>query len=472
MKRFLSLLVVAILAGVMTLGAYKIFLETEPIVITKNETTPKTNVIPTAYNATNLSTAPTNIDFTVAAEKTVNAVVHVKQYGITKTPRNLMEYFRNGGSTERRIQGAGSGVIITEDGYIVTNNHVIDGATDLEVTLNNNKSYKAEIIGTAPQSDIALIKINTDEKLSYIPFGNSNTAKIGEWVLAVGNPFNLTSTVTAGIISAKSRDLNEYDGNFQSFIQTDAAINPGNSGGALVNTRGELIGINTAITSQTGSYVGYAFAVPSNNARKIVEDILEFGDVQRGILGINGDNLTKQVMEKYDLNETQGVVITNVGEDSGAKKAGLKEGDVIKEIDGLKIKKFSDLTGYVNSKSPNDIITVKILRENRELSVPVTLTKYVIQRYNIEDVGVEVANPNPDYLKKFNLDHGVIISKALSPRMQRYNLEGLIISEIDNKKVKNVLQVKQIIESKYPEDDITISLIDRNGEKREFVFQN
>ncbi|WP_299902278.1 trypsin-like peptidase domain-containing protein [uncultured Aquimarina sp.] len=472
MKRFLSLLVVAILAGVMTLGAYKIFLETEPIVITKNETTPKTNVIPTAYNATNLGTAPTNIDFTVAAEKTVNAVVHVKQYGITKTPRNLMEYFRNGGSTERRIQGAGSGVIITEDGYIVTNNHVIDGATDLEVTLNNNKSYKAEIIGTAPQSDIALIKINTDEKLSYIPFGNSNTAKIGEWVLAVGNPFNLTSTVTAGIISAKSRDLNEYDGNFQSFIQTDAAINPGNSGGALVNTRGELIGINTAITSQTGSYVGYAFAVPSNNARKIVEDILEFGDVQRGILGINGDNLTKQVMEKYDLNETQGVVITNVGEDSGAKKAGLKEGDVIKEIDGLKIKKFSDLTGYVNSKSPNDVITVKILRENRELSVPVTLTKYVIQRYNIEDVGVEVANPNPDYLKKFNLDHGVIISKALSPRMQRYNLEGLIISEIDNKKVKNVLQVKQIIESKYPEDDITISLIDRNGEKREFVFQN
>ncbi|MBW1297714.1 trypsin-like peptidase domain-containing protein [Aquimarina litoralis] len=473
MKRFLSLLVVAILAGVITLGTYKMFLETDPVVITKNETTPKTTVIPTTYNSTNSSTVvPASIDFTLAAEKTVNAVVHVKQYGITKTPRNLMEYFRNGGSTERRIQGAGSGVIITEDGYIVTNNHVIDGATDLEVTLNNNKSYKAEIIGTAPQSDIALIKIDTDEKLSYIPFGNSNTAKIGEWVLAVGNPFNLTSTVTAGIISAKSRDLNEYDGNFQSFIQTDAAINPGNSGGALVNTRGELIGINTAITSQTGSYVGYAFAVPSNNARKIVEDILEFGDVQRGILGINGDNLTKKVMEKYDLNETQGVVITNVGEDSGAKKAGLKEGDVIKEIDGLKIKKFSDLTGYVNSKSPNDVINVKILRENRELSVPVTLTKYVIQRYNIEDVGVEVANPNPDYLKKFNLDHGVIISKALSPRMQRYNLEGLIISEIDNKKVKNVLQVKQIIESKYPEEDITISLIDRDGEKREFVFQN
>ncbi len=472
MKRFFSLLVVAILAGVMTLGAYKLFLEPDPVVVTRNDTTQKTSLIPTTYTATNVNNAGTNVDFTVAAEKTVNAVVHVKQYGISKTPRNLMEYFRNGGSTERRIQGAGSGVIITEDGYIVTNNHVIDGATDLEVTLNNNKSYKAEVIGTAPQSDIALIKIDADEKLSYIPFGNSNTAKIGEWVLAVGNPFNLTSTVTAGIISAKSRDLNEYDGNFQSFIQTDAAINPGNSGGALVNIRGELIGINTAITSQTGSYVGYAFAVPSNNARKIVEDILEFGDVQRGILGINGDNLTKQVMEKYNIDETQGVIITNVGEDSGAKKAGLKEGDVIKEIDGLRIKKFADLTGYVNSKSPNDIINVKIIRENKELNVPVTLSKYVIQRYSIEDVGVEVANPNPEYLKKFDLDHGVIISKALSPKMQRYNLEGLIISEIDSKKVKDVLQVKQIIESKYPEEDITISLIDRNGEKREFVFQN
>jgi len=472
MKRFLSLLVVAILAGAMTLGAYKAFLEPDTVVITKNEETPKTNIIPTTYHSTNLNAANTNVDFTTAAEKTVNAVVHVKQYGVTKTPRNLMEYFRNGGATERRVQGAGSGVIITEDGYIVTNNHVIDGATDLEVTLNNNKSYKAEIIGTAPQSDIALLKIATDEKLSYIPFGDSNSAKIGEWVLAVGNPFNLTSTVTAGIISAKSRDLNEYDGNFQSFIQTDAAINPGNSGGALVNIKGELIGVNTAITSQTGSYVGYAFAVPSNNARKIVEDILEFGDVQKGILGINGDNLTAEIKEKYNLTVTQGVVITNVGENSGAEKAGLEVGDIIREIDGLPIRKFSDLTGYVNSKSPNDIINVKVLRKQEELNLFVTLSKYVIQRYNIEDVGVEVANPNPDYLKKFKLNHGVVISKSLSPRMQRYNLEGLIISEIDGKKVKNVLQVKQIIEGKYAEEDITISLIDRDGEKREFVFQN
>ncbi|MCK8523974.1 trypsin-like peptidase domain-containing protein [Aquimarina sp. D1M17] len=469
MKRFLSLLIVAILAGVLTLGAYKVFLEPKPVAITQNETQP--NVIPATYTVTNTNLSSIETDFTVAAEKTVNAVVHVKQYGITKTPRNLMEFFRNGGSEERRIQGAGSGVIITEDGYIVTNNHVIDGATDLEVTLNNNKSYKAEVVGTAPEADIALIKIDADDKLSYIPFGDSNAAKIGEWVLAVGNPFNLTSTVTAGIISAKSRDLNEQDSNVQSFIQTDAAINPGNSGGALVNVKGELIGINTAITSQTGSYVGYAFAVPSNNAKKIIDDIIEFGEVQRGILGIRGGTINPQAMEEFDIPVSQGVYVASVEENSGANKAGLQKGDVIREIDGLPIRKFSDLTGYVNSKRPRDIINVKVLRRNKELVLPVTLSKFEIQNYNIKDVGVEVVNPPKDYLKRFNVDHGVVISKALSSRMQRYNLEGLVISEIDGKKVKNVVEVKKIIESKYQDEDITISLIDRNGEKREFVFQ-
>ncbi|WP_103865858.1 S1C family serine protease [Aquimarina sp. I32.4] len=473
MKRFLNLLVVAIIAGAFTLGAYKMFFESKTIVVTEDEN--KTNLIPANYTLTNtnaISTPIASTDFSLAAEKTVNAVVHVKQYGISRTPRNLMEFFRNGGTQERRIKGAGSGVIITKDGYIVTNNHVIDGATDLEITLNNNKSYKAKIVGTSPESDIALLKIDAEEELSYIPFGDSNTAKIGEWVLAVGNPFNLTSTVTAGIISAKSRDLNESDDTIQSFIQTDAAINPGNSGGALVNTRGELIGINTAITSQTGSYVGYAFAVPSNNVKKIMEDIIEFGGVQRGILGITGGTINETVMEKYDISVSQGVFVQSVADDSGAKKAGLSEGDVIKEIDGLPIKKFSDLTGYVNSKRPKDVINVKVLRKNKEVTLPVTLSKYEIQKYNITDVGVEVKNPPSEgYLKKFNLDHGVVISKALSPRMKRYNLEGLVISEIDGKKVKNVLEVKRIIENKYKDEDITISLVGRNGQKREFVFQ-
>ena len=474
MKRFLSLLIVAILAGVITLGSYKLFVESESQSVSSEQNTLKNSdfkVLPASYPLPATAAAEAGVDFSIAAEKTVNAVVHVKQYGMTRTPRNLMEFFRNGGSEQRRIQGAGSGVIITEDGYIVTNNHVIDGASDLEVTLNNNKSYKAEVIGTAPNSDIALLKIEADTKLTYIPFGDSNMAKIGEWVLAVGNPFNLTSTVTAGIISAKSRDLDETDNNAQSFIQTDAAINPGNSGGALVNTKGELIGINTAITSQTGSYVGYAFAVPSNNARKIVEDILEYGDVQRGIMGISGGTLNPKVIEEFDISASQGVFVNFVEEGSGAEKAGLQKGDVIKEIDGLSIRKFSDLTGYVNSKRPNDVIRVKILRKSKEMTLPVKLSKYIIQQYNIKDVGVEVSNTSSEYLKRFGLDHGVKISKAISPKMQRYNLEGLIISEIDGKKVKDVLEVKKIIESKYANEDITISLIDRSGTKREFVFQ-
>ena len=475
MKRIFSLILVAVITSIITVVSYSHV--NKPIPDTSEVSKPliPPSIIPTTYNVNNSNNvavaASDAIDFTVAAEKTVNAVVHVKQYGITRVPRNLMDYFRNEGTKERKIKGAGSGVIITEDGYIVTNNHVIEGATDLEVTLNNNKSYKAMIVGTSPQNDIALLKIDTDEKLTYIPFGDSNTAKIGEWVLAVGNPFNLTSTVTAGIISAKSRDLNEADNTIQSFIQTDAAINPGNSGGALVNTKGELIGINTAITSQTGSYVGYAFAVPSNNARKIVEDILEYGDVQKAIIGIAGRTIDPEVMKKYEVSTSEGVVVAEITKNSGAQKAGIKTGDVITQIDGLKIRKFSDLTGYVDSKSPNDIINVTVLRKNKEVTLPVKLTKYVIQRYVIKAVGVEVANPSEEYLKKFDLNHGVVINKALTPGMQQYNLQGLIITEIDGKKVKSVLEVKNIIENKYYEEDITISLITRNGEKREFVFQ-
>lgn len=470
MKRFLSLLSVALLAGFLTLGAYKLFLEPDRVVITES-TTPNT-IQPTTYKVNNTgisSAAESGIDFSVAAEKTVHAVVHVKQYGLTRQPRNLMEYLRNGGAVQKQIQGAGSGVIITEDGYIVTNNHVIDGASELEVTLNNNKTYKAEVVGTAPQADIALLKIDADEKLSYIPFGDSNSAKIGEWVLAVGNPFNLTSTVTAGIISAKSRDLNEYDGNYQSFIQTDAAVNPGNSGGALVNTRGELIGINTAITSLTGSYIGYSFAVPSNSAKKIIDDIIEYGDVQKAIIGVSTIPITEVSQKEFGVNDSQGVIIASIESDSGAEEAGLKKGDVIKEIDGIQIRKFSDLSGYLSSKSPNDVVSVKVTRNGNSISLPVKLKKF--EKFEIKTIGIEVVNPSKEELKRNGVDYGVRINRTLNSRMSRYNLEGIIITEIDNIKVKNVDDVKRIISKKSSEEDISISLIDRNGEKREFVFQ-
>jgi S1-C subfamily serine protease len=285
----------------------------------------KTSTTPTSFRGSGINEG----DFTVAAENTVNAVVHVMNLTVSKRPTNPIDFFFGSQVREVPRVGTGSGVIISPDGYIVTNNHVIAKATELSVTLNNNKTYEAKLIGTDPNSDIALIKIDTEKSLPYLAFGDSDDTKVGEWVLAVGNPFNLTSTVTAGIVSAKARALGRSD---QSFIQTDAAVNPGNSGGALVNTNGDLIGINTAITSQTGSYVGYSFAVPSNIAKKIVEDIMEYGTVQKGMLGISAPGINTPEAREKGINEIEGVYIGSVEEESGAYDANLQPGDIIKKI--------------------------------------------------------------------------------------------------------------------------------------------
>ncbi|PIV48902.1 MAG: serine protease, partial [Flavobacteriaceae bacterium CG02_land_8_20_14_3_00_34_13] len=299
MKKYASLFIIAIFSGVITLGGYKFFMEKTSTLVSDNQKE-LAQFVPTNYTSTNFVEG-TNIDFTFAAEKTVHAVVHVKNKTTTISPTNMYELLYGRGQ-EREVVGFGSGVIISPDGYIVTNNHVIANATQIEVVLNNNQTYIAELIGTDPKTDIALLKVKADSDLPYVPFANSNQIKIGEWVLAVGNPFNLTSTVTAGIVSAKARNLNEFDGNPQSFIQTDAAVNRGNSGGALVNIQGELVGINTAITSQTGAFIGYSFAVPSNIARKVVEDILEYGNVQRAVLGIQvmNSNSTQAKVQGVD----------------------------------------------------------------------------------------------------------------------------------------------------------------------------
>ena len=408
------------------------------------------------------------IDFTDAAERTVHAVVHVKNTTISRQPSNIMEYFYGGGQPKAMV-GAGSGVIISPDGYIITNNHVIANASQLEVTLNNNRIYEAELIGTDPKTDIALIKIDSEEELPFVTFGDSNEVKIGEWVLAVGNPFNLTSTVTAGIISAKARDLNQFDGNPQSFIQTDAAVNRGNSGGALVNTKGELVGINTAITSETGSYVGYSFAVPSNNARKVIEDIMEFGNVQRGILGIQGSNLNSKTAELLGTTETEGVFVGEIERGSGADKSGLKKGDIIKQVDGYKVGKFSDLTGYLGSKRPNDVVDVTILREGRKKVVPVTLIK--LETYQIKDVGLEVKNADPSDLKRRGVSYGVEVTQALSQDLGRYNLKGIIITKINDEPVKDIDDAKRIMSRRDFNDPIKMTFVDQRGEINSFIFR-
>ena len=389
MKKLGGLLSVAILAGAVTLGAYKMFFEniTYTVVADNNAA----SIINTSMSPVSAKGSGINeVDFTSAAETTVNAVVHVKNVTTGSGPNSIMDLFQYGYGGKQKAQvGTGSGVIISSDGHIVTNNHVVAGASNLQVTLNNNKVYEAELIGTDPNSDIALLKIDAKRKLPYLAFGDSDNVKIGEWVLAVGNPFNLTSTVTAGIVSAKARALMRSD---QSFIQTDAAVNPGNSGGALVNTNGDLIGINTAISSQTGSYVGYSFAVPSNIAKKVIDDIIEYGNVQKGYIGINPPRMNSPYAIKNGLNEIEGVYIANVREDSGAEDADLQEGDIIKKVDDIKVQRFADLTGYISTKRPGDSVKLDIDRAGEILTVPILLKKR--QTLTMPVMGLEVKNLN------------------------------------------------------------------------------
>ena len=313
-------------------------------------------------------------DLTFAASRTIDAVVHVKNTSIVEESDSWALQFFYGDDSKKKV-GTGSGVIISPDGYIITNYHVIENSSEVIVTTNNNKEYEAEIIGFDEVTDIAVLKINSDIKLDYIFFGDSDSTLIGEWVLAVGNPYNLNSTVTAGIVSSKSRDLNEYDQKNQSFIQTDAAVNFGNSGGALVNIQGELIGINTLIQSMTGGYVGYSFAVPSNTVRKIFEDIIEYGDVQKGLLGVRGVALKSSYSRQLNINETEGFYIDEIEEGYGAGSAGLTRGDIIKSVDGFKINRFSDLSGYLSSKRPGDKVEVNYVRDGKLKTTIVTLKK-------------------------------------------------------------------------------------------------
>ncbi len=465
MKKITTLLLVSIFGGAITLGSYKLFIEKPNYaVITEDAGHGYFN---TSYSPTSAKGSGINeVDFTIAAQNTVNSVVHVKNVTMSSGPTTIMEFLYGSGGSQRPQVGTGSGVIISPDGYIVTNNHVIANATQLQVTLNNNKTYTAELVGTDPNSDIALLKIEAKDKLPYLAFGDSNNAKIGEWVLAVGNPFNLTSTVTAGIVSAKARDLGGMTN--QSFIQTDAAVNPGNSGGALVNTNGDLIGINTAITSQTGSYVGYSFAVPSNIAKKVVEDIMEYGNVQKGILGINTVRSSTPYAIKNGINEVDGVYITSVEEDSGAFDAKLQEGDILKKVDDIVVHKFPDLVGYISTKRPGDEIKVTIDRAGEVMEVPVILKER--QTLVIPVMGLEVKNLNKEDQKKFKTKSGVKIV-GVPESFRGYGLEGKVLLSVDNKEINDISDAKNLFGniSKYGKTSIT--MINEKGERERLIFQ-
>ncbi|NJB70551.1 Do/DeqQ family serine protease [Saonia flava] len=463
MKRIGSLLLVSVFAGAITLGAYKLFFESENYKLVSDEA--KTPFQTVSYTSTPSSSRLSDVDFTVAAENTVNAVVHVKNMSINRGSNSIMQFFYGFEESQRPQIGTGSGVIISPDGYIVTNNHVIDRADKLQVTLNNNKTYDAELIGTDSKSDIALLKIDAENNLPYLAFGDSDHAKIGEWVLAVGNPFNLTSTVTAGIVSAKARALGNAD---HSFIQTDAAVNPGNSGGALVNTNGDLIGINTAITSQTGSYVGYSFAVPSNIAKKVVEDIMEYGTVQKGILGIQSPNVNTQYAVENGINEIDGVYVGNVVEDSGADIAGLKTGDIIKQIDDIKVHKFSDLTGYISSKRPGDKLKVIINRDGDVLTKPVVLSKN--KTLEVPVMGFVVKDLSEKDQKKYKTKKGVKIVDV--PQKYRgYGLVDKVLISVDEEEIDNIQEAKKVFENINRYERTSITILTEDGERERLIFQ-
>ena len=392
--------------------------------------------------------------FAEAAEKTVNTVVHIRTEIVTKGNSYydffgpLLEQLYGG-----RIQvpdnvsiGFGSGVVISPDGYIVTNNHVVDGASKIEVTFNDKHKREAVIIGKDPNTDIALIKVDA-KGLEYLTFGDSDKVRVGEWVLAVGNPFNLTSTVTAGIVSAKARDINILgEGTIESFIQTDAAVNPGNSGGALVDINGNLIGINAAIASRTGSYEGYSFAIPSNIAKKVVEDFLQYGSLQRAYLGLAVSEITEEFAQEKGLKMLSGIYVSGVYDTGAGSKAGIKTGDIILSINGLSVDTRAQLNGAMGQYRPGDKVNVKILRGKQEMSVPVTLTNMhgtesLInggESFYNEALGIVVEPLSQDLQNKIKKNYGLKIVEVRDGVLKRKGVnDDFIILSVNNQKVSS-----------------------------------
>ena len=406
-------------------------------------------------------------DFTQAAELSVNAVVHVKT--TYKSSRQYMsdpffEFFFGRPQQSREMpaqQASGSGVIISEDGYIVTNNHVIDKAQQIQVVLNDKREFTATLVGTDPNTDIALLKIDATG-LPVIIMGNSDELRVGEWVLAVGNPFNLTSTVTAGIVSAKARNINilNADMKIESFIQTDAAVNPGNSGGALVNTRGELVGINTAIASQTGSYSGYSFAVPTSIVQKVVSDIRSFGIVQRAVLGVQMQEITSELKKEKNLTTLQGVYVVNVVPDGAADKAGIEAGDVITQIDSTPIKTGSDLQEQIGRHRPGDTVTVTILRRGNLLTKTACLTNReggtgLIEKQSNNDVIGAAFEPVPEKLQQeLGINYGVRIKSLKNGRLKAAGLNsGFIILKANNRTIRTEEDLQEVVQNALAADE-------------------
>lgn len=396
-------------------------------------------------------------DFTYAAESAIDAVVYVKVVSreLSRQAPSIFDFFFGYGGTpqERERVGSGSGVIIREDGYIVTNNHVIEGATDIEVTLTNNKTFKAELIGTDPATDVALIKVDA-QGLPVIPFGDSDKLRLGEWVLAIGSPYNLRSTVTAGIVSAKGRSIpdNSREFKIESFIQTDAAVNPGNSGGALVDKAGNLVGINTAIVSQTGAYAGYSFAVPVNIVKRIVDDLMDFGSVRRAVLGVVMSPITQEIADKLKLSSLNGVYIVEVSPGSAAEQAGVKKEDVLVKIDSVQVTNASSVQEMVSGFYPGDKATLTVIRGGKEKELEVTFkgtaqeNGTVTEDGSVAFYGSAIKEASKETKERLGIKSGVeIVSVGPGKIMDAGVTEGFVILYVNDQPVSKPQDVINII---------------------------
>jgi serine protease Do len=452
-KYLLGGLFMALLGASIALFAYTKIIAKEPVVISKDSS--GVEVQNAKAFMTSLQMQEGQIDFTYAAEQTVHGVVHVHTKTMMGQPDNpVMEFFYGDrySNRPRKVEGYGSGVIISADGYIITNNHVIENAESVDVTLNDNRTFTAQVIGRDQGSDIALLKVKADN-LPYIKWGDSDQLRLGEWVLAVGNPFNLTSTVTAGIVSAKGRSLglNEGDYRIESFIQTDAALNMGNSGGALVNTKGLLVGITSAILSPSGAYAGNSFAIPVSIVKKVVDDLREFGQVQRALIGVNIQDVTSEVAEKQNLSEVKGILVTRIVEDGSAEAAGMKENDVIIKLDGLPVNTVSELQEQVGKHRPGDKVTVTYLRSGKENTIPIVLKNAagntsVVTAETAGDVvfGARLESISSSDKDSYNIDYGVKVKELNDGKFKDIGMpKGYIILSVNGKKVRTASEVKQ-----------------------------
>lgn len=468
MRKFLVLLFVALLGGFSALMIQRYFMPADSVIPNSQYYQDRGMATPSAFTSI-LSNIPTTLpDFTVVAEMTVNTVVHIRAE--FERPSSLYDEFGQGDilreffgprqrqAPERRVQGSGSGVIISSDGYIITNNHVVQDAAVIEVSLNDNRVYDAVVVGLDPTTDLALLKIDQDN-LPYAVFGDSDEVKVGQWVLAVGNPFNLTSTVTAGIVSAKGRNINILGGGtaIESFIQTDAAVNRGNSGGALVNTSGELVGVNAAIASTTGSFAGYSFAIPANIAKKVVTDLKDHGEVQRGFLGIGIDNVTSARVREQKLNVNSGVYVVSVNENSAGADAGLREGDVIVGIDSRDINTTADLLETVGRKRPGDEVRITFNREGRTMEGKAVLknihgdTSIVKkgERDVVEALGATLESVTNNEMRRLRIQNGVKIKSLAEGRFASAGIkEGFIITHVDRTPVNSARDLVAMLSNK------------------------